>query len=1026
MMISKNIASHVGGISRGALPFWIREVKQDGKMLLLIPDDLDPIEIAAELTALDRLPEEWSQKKSVSAAAYPVDDEPSRQAALHDWLLGKTELLASTWEGAALPCDDPASLGKKYLLLKPGLNIGRLAFETRLSDNGYMRNEWTDQVGEYAIRGDVIDLWPSGMDNPVRLVWNIDTLESIRSIDPHTQRSGDYYREIPLRPCKAGSSSALLDVLPNDVSVVIFGDVPDSFHPGSLSITRVSTGTLAEQNEGFEPPPVFSGNIDLLRKTLIQWTEEDRRVAIFCHNQGEKDRLEELLIDPTSAFHGTKPPWLPPVLIGDVERGFVHQGRRLALLTNSEIFGRYRKRVRLPKFETGSPLTSLLEIKPNDFLVHERYGVGRYLGLKSLKVDKVTSEYLQIEYRAGDRVYVPIFELQQVQKYVGAEGKRPQLSSLDTAAWERVKSKVKEDVAKLAKELLEKAARRSLRPGHSFASQSHLEKEFADSFMYKLTPDQEKTLQEVETDMASPRPMDRLICGDVGFGKTEIAMRAALKCALASKQVAFLCPTTILAEQHWRNFSERLADYPINVQLLSRFQDRSEQKGIIEAIGKGGVDIIIGTHRLLSKDVQFKDLGLIIIDEEHRFGVRQKTKLLGFRETVDVLSLTATPIPRTLASSMGGIKDLSVIETPPEGRLPILTHVGVFDEDLMVKAVETERGRGGQVFYVHNRVKTLLARKEWLESVLPSVRIAMAHGQMSEDELETAMHDFLHKRVDVLLATTIIESGLDIPSVNTLVVEEAEEMGLAQLYQLRGRVGRSATRAYCYLFHTNIGLTTEAKKRLEALKEFTALGSGFRLALRDMEIRGAGNLLGPQQHGNIAAVGIETYSKLLGEEIQRLKGQPVDERTDGPVFELNVSAYLPADYVPSEMERVTLYKKILSSNEADLDRLAEALVDRCGPFPLPAKVLFDTARLRLVAKSVGLEEVHEEEAAIRLHFKKGMKLPQGIVDKMMALAPDHLTFVPGDASGVRFLISDGEDGLGALKRFFETVFKKGS
>jgi transcription-repair coupling factor (superfamily II helicase) len=694
----------------------------------------------------------------------------------------------------------------------------------------------------------------------------------------------------------------------------------------------------------------------------------------------------------------------------------------VAILANSEIFGRYRKRVRLPKFEGGGALSSIMDIRTSDFVVHEKHGIGRYSGLKNLKVGGLMSEYLTLEYKGGDRLYVPIFELQQVQKYMGAEGKRPPLSSLDGAAWERIKSKVKEDVAKLAADLLRKAAKRTVRPGFAYPSRTRLEEEFAASFIYSLTPDQAKTLEEVERDMMAPRAMDRLICGDVGYGKTEVAMRAALKSALAAKQVCLLCPTTILAEQHARNFIERFADYPVTVNFLSRFQDKAKQKEVLDGVANGSIDVVIGTHRLLSKDVRFKDLGLLIIDEEHRFGVKQKSKLLSLRETVDVLSLTATPIPRTLASALGGIKDLSVIETAPEGRLPISTHVGLFDEDLMVKAVQTELDRGGQVFYVHNRVKTLLARKEWLESVLPNIRIAMAHGQMKEDDLEKAMHDFLHRNVDVLLATTIIESGLDIPSVNTLVVEEAEEMGLAQLYQLRGRVGRSRTRAYCYLFYGMNTLTTDAKRRLDALKEFTTLGSGIRLAMRDMEIRGAGNLLGPQQHGSMAAVGIETYSRLLNEEIQRMKGEQVEQAAHGPVIELSLSAYLPDDYLPSESERVVMYKRILSARREELAHLKEELIDRCGPLPEAAKLLFDAAGLRLIAKQRGISGVHEEAEGVLIYFNASVKLPQSAFDILLAHAANGTTLIPGPPAGVRVALQKDEAPLDALGRFLRLLF----
>lgn len=985
----------IGGVTRGALPWWLLKQTRAGKTLVVLPEEDDVMSLVDDATGLRKLPADWGLDTKTILVGYPLDDESARQVALFEWVYGDADILVASTEGMSLPVDTPAQLRKRTFRFKPGLNMGRPAFEEVLAAGGYSRNDRAEQVGEYSIRGDVVDIWPPSQEFPVRITWNFDTVEALRKIDVHSQRSEDYLTALTLHPILAGIEATLNSYLTDGVTVLRY--------PADMT---ADTPT--------EPPPSFAGHFDQLKLHLQKWHGDDWNVTVFCHNNGERDRLEELL--------GSRSVWLPKFIVGEVEHGFLLPEYRRAVLTNSEIFGRYRKRLRLPKFEGAGALASPFDIRTGDFLVHEKHGIGRYLGLQSLKVGKVSSEYLAVEYKGGDKLYVPIFEIQQVQKYSGAEGKRPALSSLDAASWERIKSKVKEDVAKLAAQLLRSAAKRSLRPGFAFPSRTHLEEEFADSFVYKLTEDQKRTLQDVEADMVAAKAMDRLICGDVGYGKTEVAMRAALKCALAGKQVGFLCPTTILAEQHFRNFSERMADYPVTVGLLSRFQDKAEQKKIIENVAKGAVDIIIGTHRLLSADVHFPSIGLLIIDEEHRFGVKQKNKLLALRETVDVVSRTATPIPRTLASSMSGIKDLSVIETPPEGRLPISTHVGPFDEDLMVKAVQTELDRGGQVFYVHNRVKTLLARKTWLEGLMPSLRIGMAHGQMNETELEQVMFDFLHKKIDVLLATTIIESGLDIPSVNTLIVEEADEMGLSQLYQLRGRVGRSKTKAYCYLFYSAATLTTDARKRLDALKEFTALGSGLRLAMRDMEIRGAGNLLGPQQSGNMTAVGIETYSRLLNEEISKLKGEPTEEERAGPLIELSISAYLPEDYLPSESERIQTYKRVLSAKAEALLKIKEELIDRCGALPPPADLLFRAADVRVRCQSVGVAEVHEEEESIRILFRPQAKISETTLSKMLAQKPDVLSFIPGAVTGVRIVLRPNESGLDALERFLEEFF----
>ncbi len=1025
--ISPRLASvqSIGGVPRGGFPWWFITRNSPSKSFILVETEDDVLGMVDDIKSLFKM-SEWGLPPSFDVVGYPVDDEAARQVSLTEWAFGLARALVASVEGMALSCDPPQELQKRTFHIKPGLRIGREAFFDVLSRGGYSRTDRTEQVGEYSVRGEVIDVWPPSDHRPIRIVWNFDTVEALRPIDPFSQRSEGYLTEMTLHPVLAGSEATLIRYVTPELNVVFFSSQPEPkgievLGPG---VKPIVVGPFDQDGteRSFGAPPSFAGQIPLLIKQLVDWHDQDYRVAIFCHNRGEKDRLEELLSDPMAFAKGLPLSWMPTLLIGALEHGFIHETQRLAVLANSEIFGRYRKRVRLPKFDGGGSLGSVMDVRPHDYLVHEKHGIGRYLGLRPLKVKNVTSEFLAIEYKGGDKLYVPIFEIQQVQRYLGAEGRRPALSSLDTASWERICSHVKEDVAKLAADLLRKAAKRSIRAGFSFPPRTHLEDEFSSSFMYDLTPDQVKTLEEVEADMMNPKAMDRLICGDVGFGKTEIAMRAALKCALAGKQVALLCPTTILAEQHARNFSERLADYPVTVGFLSRFQTRAEQKPVIEKMSKGILDIVIGTHRLLSADAQFRDLGLLIIDEEHRFGVKQKSKLLALRETVDVLSLTATPIPRTLASSLGGIKDLSVIETAPEGRLPVSTHVGLFDEDVMVKAVQQELDRGGQVFYVHNRVKTLLARKNWLQSVLPSIRIVMAHGQMKEHELEKAMHDFLHNKFDVLLSTTIIESGLDIPSVNTLIVEEAEEYGLAQLYQLRGRVGRARTRASCYLFYSASGMTTDAKKRLEALREYTALGSGFRLAMRDMEIRGAGNLLGPQQHGNMTAVGVETYSRLLNEEIQKLKGELVEEDFTGPLLELSLSAYIPEDYMPAEFERVQMYKRILSADSNQLVKLKEELVDRCGPLPEPVQTLLDAASLRIIIGQKGISEVHQEEEGLLIYFRANFKLPEASFQLLLAETGKTLTLIPGPRVGVRFRAIDEERSLDTLGRFLRLIF----
>jgi transcription-repair coupling factor (superfamily II helicase) len=666
------------------------------------------------------------------------------------------------------------------------------------------------------------------------------------------------------------------------------------------------------------------------------------------------------------------------------------------VITNAEIFGRYRHRPRLPKFKGGGAIREIQDIRPSDYVVHEYYGIGRYKGLELLHAGGHDAEYLKLEYAKGDRLYVPLYDFKQVQKYSGAEGGSPRLSSLDTSAWERVKARVKENIQELARDLLKVHAARAALPGHAYPDDSHLEQEFTSSFHYEETPDQTKAIADVKKDMESSKPMDRLILGDVGYGKTEVAMRAAMKAISDSKQVAVLVPTTILAEQHFRTFTERFADYPARIGMLSRFQSAKEEKETLLAMAAGALDIVVGTHKLLQKGITFHDLGLLIIDEEHRFGVKHKEQIKKLRAHLDVLTMTATPIPRTLSFALSGMRELSIIESPPAGRLPIATHVGPYEDTVVKEAIQKELDRKGQVFYVHNRVQSLNTRLHFLKQLMPGVSIGVVHGQMSGAAIEKVMWEFTHRKHEVLLATSIIESGIDIPTANTLIVEEAEEFGLSQLYQLRGRVGRERQKAYCYLFYSpSVPLTQDARARLEALREFTELGSGYRLAMRDMEIRGAGNLLGQQQHGHIAAVGLDLYSQLLQEEISRLRGEPPAPAVRFPNIDLSIHAFLPAEYMPSEELRILFYKKLVAAESPKaLEAIQQELEDRFGPLPAEAQTLLEVSRLRVAARDLGIAAVIQKPSSLEVQFLPNTPVPpQTLVQ--LSTERTSLRFRPG-------------------------------
>jgi len=604
-------------------------------------------------------------------------------------------------------------------------------------------------------------------------------------------------------------------------------------------------------------------------------------------------------------------------------------------------------------------LRSFTELRAGDIVVHEDHGVARFAGFETRTVANVTRDYLYLEYQGDDRVFVPTDQLAKISRYVGAGGEHPPLSKLGGTRWETMKARARRAVQELAGELLSLYAERRRRSGHAFGIDSDWQREFEERFPFTETPDQREAIELVKADMEAPRPMDRLICGDVGYGKTEVALRAAFKAANEGKQVLMLVPTTILAQQHYGTFAERLADYPITLEHVSRFRTPAEQKAAVKGFADGRVDILIGTHRVLSRDVRAKDLGLLIVDEEQRFGVRQKELLRQLKLKVDVIAMSATPIPRTLQMSLAGLRDISVIETPPEGRRPIRTYVGEYEEELIKRAILREHERGGQAFFLHNRVESIEETAERLRALCPGVRFAVAHGQMAEGELEAVMMDYLRGGAEVLVCTSIIESGIDIPQANTLIVEHADTFGLSQLYQIRGRVGRSRERAYAYLLYDSAAaLTVEAAQRLAALSDYTELGAGFKIAMRDLEIRGAGNLLGDEQSGHVAALGFELYMQMLDEAVHAAEPEQEGEPSEPVRLDVNVDAYVPADYVPYEQAKIEVHRRVAGALEvADVERLREELEDRFGPVPEPLENLLALQRARIKFGQAGARTV---------------------------------------------------------------------
>jgi transcription-repair coupling factor (superfamily II helicase) len=866
--------------------------------------------------------------------------------------------------------------------LAPGEVIGLETLVESLALAGYERVERVDERGQIAVRGGLVDVFPSTGREPLRVELFGDEVEQVRAFSPFTQRTLHPVADTVVYPAAERRQDLVetrladdgeLPKPPSDL-VAPFDRTPDAvWQPDDVrrvweeeSLAPVSLAGAAEldpfpraQTHSFEAqrPAIAARGLAEAENELASMLRQGRRVVVAFPHRGEALRTEQLLrrveIEVDEDARALPRDASVRFVVSPARRGFVWRELGLALLPDVQVF---RKRPPRADARLGRALQSFADLRTGDYVVHEDHGVGRLLGFETKEVAGVTRDYLFLAFRGEDRLYVPHEQLPKVSRYIGADAKSPALSKLGGKAWGNLKSRARASVRELAGELLSLYARRKQTPGHAFEVGGDWLERLEASFPYRETDDQLQAIEAVKEDLESPRPMDRLVCGDVGFGKTEVAVRAAFVAALGGKQTLVLCPTTILAEQHWNTFRERFRDFPVKVEMVSRFRSRAEQARILAEFQEGKVDVLVGTHRVLSRDVVPKNLGLVVLDEEQRFGVAQKELLRSLRLEVDVLALSATPIPRTLHMSLSGLRDISIIETPPSGRLPVRTTVGEYDEDLVQAALEREHARGGQSFYLHNRVETIDEAARKLEQAAPDLRFLVAHGQMSERELEERMHAFLAGDADVLVSTTIIESGIDIPQANTLVVERADKLGLAQLYQIRGRVGRSDVLAYAYLFYPDAReLTPEARARLSTLADHTELGAGFQIAMRDLEIRGAGDLLGPEQSGHVAALGFELYVEMLNEAVAELSGQrrvavrPV--RVDA-----RVDAYVPASYVAAEALKIDLHRRIaLAEDDDELRELVQATEDRYGPLPEPVANLFAIQEAKLKLARLGAD-----------------------------------------------------------------------
>ena len=909
--------------------------------------------------------------------------------------------------------------------------------QSRLVALGYDREVQIEAPGQFAVRGGILDVYPLTEELPIRIeLWG-DEVDSIRTFDVETQRSIENLEEVSICPAvefpqEGEKGVSFLDYFPMEETILFLDEPVRLIEKGQgveeefleAQKKRVESGyevtdaevqlyhteeILRKMNayssvgffaldmkcRGLETKASFSlqtksvnpynSSFDMLTQDLKRLKMNGYRVVLLSGSRTRAKRLAEDLRDYNlSSYYSDEldrevAPGEIMTAYGHVAYGYEYPMLKFTVISETDIFGKTKKKKKRKTYE-GRKIQSFAELKVGDYVVHENHGLGIYQGIEKIEVDKISKDYMKISYAQGGNLYIPATQLDLIQKYASADAKKPKLNRLGTQEWTKTKTRVRGAVREIAKDLVRLYAARQEQEGYVYGEDTVWQREFEEMFPFEETEDQLLAIEAVKQDMMSHKIMDRLICGDVGYGKTEIAIRAAFKAVQEDKQVVYLVPTTILAQQHYNTFAQRMKDFPVRVDLMCRFRTPAQQKKTIEDTKKGLVDIVIGTHRVLSDDLKFKDLGLLIIDEEQRFGVQHKEKIKKLKENVDVLTLTATPIPRTLHMSLIGIRDMSVLEEAPNDRMPIQTYVMEYNDEMVREAIERESGRQGQVYYVYNRVEDIAEITGHIQKLVPDVTVEYAHGQMKEHQLERIMYDFINGEIDVLVSTTIIETGLDISNVNTMIIHDADHLGLSQLYQLRGRVGRSNRMAYAFLLYRRDKLLREvAEKRLAAIREFTDLGSGFKIAMRDLEIRGAGNLLGAEQHGHMEAVGYDLYCKMLNEAVKHLKGE-MEEETFNTTMDLNVDAYIPDSYIPNEYQKLDIYKRVAAiENEEEMEDMLEELIDRFGDIPKKVETLLAVASLKAIAHSAYVTAVEQKGERFTFSmYEKAKVQPQKI------------------------------------------------
>jgi len=1019
----------------------------------------------------------WWSSVPYGAKQTQLNIAGKRMAQLVQMISGEPFIAVSSLRSFLTPLPPPEFIRSKLLTLEVGQEFDPVKLTETLQSYRYLRVPKVTVAGEFALRGEVLDLFLPGNEQAIRIVFEWDQIEEIRSFDPLSQSSTGKLKEVTLYPVSEvvwdeDSKSKLKELLPKAESLhdqlesenqcndeVYF--FPATFEkPAAISDyldshatqfllydDRLANGCDSLQKEysglfreakikrrpalrpeylihrfenleaahqrtihvpvlrdtqkkrirfSYEGPRSFFGNISYLKSELESLVENGYDITICAETESQAQKIEHLLRELDVA-----------VIASPISSGFSIPEFKMMVVQENEIFGRRRRPPASVKKAKTAVIDTFVELNPGDFVVHVNYGIGKFKGVDRIKAAGTERDYIQLEYAGEETVFIPIEQVNLIQRYIGQEGRAPRLDTLGGKSWERRKDRVKKSVEDLAEHLISLYAKRRSAIGLAFPADTDWQIEFEAEFPYEETEDQLRAIEDVKADMEKPAPMDRLVCGDVGYGKTEVAMRAAFKAVVSGKQVAFLAPTTILAEQHYENFQERFKRYPVTIDMISRFVQKSEQKKVLERAHNGSVDVLIGTHRILQKDVRFKSLGLLVVDEEQRFGVKAKERLKELRASIDALTLSATPIPRTLHMSLLKIRDMSLITTPPMDRRPIETHVEEFNEELISEAVRYEVNRGGQVFYLHNRVETLNQVRLFLERILPEVLIETAHGQMTSMQLEDKMHRFVHGSFQVLVATTIIENGIDIPNVNTIIIDRADMYGISQLYQLRGRVGRSDRTAYAYLLFPERGALSEiAMKRLQIISDYTDLGSGFKVAMKDLEVRGAGNLLGRQQHGEILSVGFDMYLRLLDEAVAELSAGEEKEEAPEVYLELDYSGYIPDHYIKNVTEKMEIYKMIASiETDTDLERVYGELTDRFGPMPDEVQSLLSIAELRVICKKLYIRSLRERRGKVYVEFGKVSIIA---VDKVLRMITESGGSVSLDSQNPNILMMNTE------------------